>query len=319
MISYRAELMKIGVRPGEGAVSYRGFFLAPTSMRRAIRSMSSPDRMWEADPGEEWDSDWTEEVQGCAWAHGRWFFVSNASGGKRLRVMNGGGGLVGNWDLGNVPPPVPPLVGFTPHHFGSVLVHENRVYIDHWCDAPAFGGQILVLEGADSEIRSVGWIPMENVMGRRVGMLAVDFARRLIVACHGERNIGQVHLLSLDTGAYTGRTLELSPAIDDGCYAQGGFLSPNDHLFISSGRGGVLDSSRDHQFIYCYSLLNGRRLYSVPVRTAEGRQELQGCCYAPLTRNGQPVQFHAVLLENEPAARDDVYLKSFAADRPELI
>jgi hypothetical protein len=317
MLSYRAQLAKLGYGPAE-TVSYRSFFLAPASLRKTMRSMDFPTSFWEADPGDEWDEDWTEEVQGCAFAFNRWFFVSNRAGKPRLHVFDGSMNKVASWDLAAVPPPDPELPGFEFYHFGAVLIEGNRIYIDHWCDAPERHGQILVLEGDGSYVNFVRWITLQDQNGR-VGMIALNVPRRRIVTAGGEKNIAQVYLHDLDSGDYAGKTLALNPPITDGAYAQGGFWSPNNHLYISSGIGGLDMSSRAHQWIYCYSPLNGRLMGTVHVTTQWGKQELEGCSYADVIRNGQHVYFHAVLLENEEGSADDIYLKSFSADRPELI
>lgn len=315
MISFRQQLAKVGITAHQ-FVSYRSFFLAPPGLREALRSMDFPSHFWEAIPGKEQDKSWTEEIQGCAFAHNRWFYVSNAAGAPRLHVFDGpSGAKVQSWNIQNVPPPNPPLPGFSFHHFGAILIDGDFIYIDHWCD---IGGQLMVFKGNGATLDFVKWIPLQNVNGR-VGMVAINFAQRMVVTSGGEKNIQQVYLHSLDSGAYTGKSLTLSPGISDGGYAQGGFWSPNNHLFISSGQGGIFDSAKEYQYIYCYSPLSGKRLGTIPVRSAAGRQELEGCSYAHVTREGQQVYFHAVLLENEATAKDDIFLKSFSADRPELI
>ncbi|MBD2039376.1 YncE family protein [Microcoleus sp. FACHB-672] len=314
MISYREQLAKIGYSTSQ-SVLYRDFFLAPSSLREIMRSMDFPNKFWEEIPGDELDQNWTNEVQGCAFAHNRWFFTSNAEG-KRLHVFDGPTGQkIKSWSLDNLPPPEPPLPGFSIYHVGAIIINGNQIYIDHWCDA---GGQILVFEGDGATLNFSKWIPLKNPNGR-VGMIAIDFTNRRVITSLGKINIDQVYLHDLDTGEFLNKTLTLNPGITDGCYAQGGFLSPNNHLYISSGQGGILDSSKGYQYIYCYSLLNGKLMNSIPVRSAAGRQELQGCCYANITREGKNVFIHAVLLENEPGAKDDIFLKSFTADLPELI
>ncbi|QSQ24698.1 hypothetical protein JY651_07045 [Pyxidicoccus parkwayensis] len=315
MISFKQQLAKIG-HPAGQPVSYRSFFLAPPNLRATLRSMDFPSRFWEAIPGTEQDKDWTEEIQGVAFAHNRWFYVSNASDAPRLYVFDGPSGQkIKSWNIKNVPAPNPPIPGFSMYHFGAIAIDGNFIYIDHWCDA---GGQILVFEGDGATLNFVKWIPLENVNGR-VGMVAINFAQRMVVTAGGAKNIDRVYLHSLDTGRFAQKTLMLNPRISDDCYVQGGFWSPNNHLYISSGQGGFFDSAKGYQYIYCYSPLNGQRLGTIPVRSAAGRQELEGCCYAAVTRNGQQVYFHAVLLENEETAKDDIFLKSFSADLPELI
>jgi hypothetical protein len=315
MISYRAQLAKIGMGAQDGLISYLGFFLAPVSLREAMRSMDFPGSYPPVNPGEEWDKNWTDEVQGCAFAHNRWFFVSNSGNGRRLHVFDGpSGAKIQSWNLDNIPPPDPPLPGFSIHHVGAIVIEGDQVFIDHWCDA---GGQILVLTGDGATLNFSHWIPMPNPFGR-VGMIAINFARRKIITSGGELNISRVFLHSLDTGEFLNKSMDLDPRIFDQGFAQGGFWSPNNHLYISSGEGGVFEASKEYQYIYCYSPLNGKRLGAIPVRSAAGSQELEGCCFAPIIRDGQEVFIHVVLLENE-ISKDDIFLKSFSADHPELI
>lgn len=317
MISYREQLAKIGYSNQE-AISYRKFFVAPNSLGETMRSMDFPEKFWEVIPGDELDEDWTEEVQGCAFANNCWYFVSNREGEKRLLVFDGiTGKMKKKWDILTVPAPDPPLPGFELYHFGSIVIDGNDIYIDHW--GGSAGGQILVLEGDGiSSLTFKKWIPLDIVHGR-VGMIAINFAQNVIVTSGGEKNIDRVYLHSLGSGKYIpDKTLMLDPPIKDDCYAQGGFWSPNNHLYISSGYGKVGNSSKGHQYIYCYSPLNGKRLNEIPVTTEEGKQELEGCCYAAVLREEKNVFIHAVLLENE-VTRDDIYFKSFTADKPELI
>jgi hypothetical protein len=49
-------------------------------------------------------------------------------------------------------------------------------------------------------------------------------------------------------------------------------------------------------------------------------QELEGICFGNvIAPNGRPAQIHAVLLENEDIALDDLFLKSFASSTPDLV
>ncbi len=316
MISYRQQLAKIGYQPNE-FVSYRSFFLAPHSLRETLCSMDFPRDFSEVIPGDEIGEDWTEEVQGCAFAHGRWFLVSNRSGAPRLHVFEGldfPKVQVKSWDLRGVPPPNPSLPGFQFNHFGAILISGDEIFIDHWYNN---SGQILVLQGDGASIYFSRWINLANPDGR-VGMIAINFERRKIVTAGGGLNIDRVYLHSLDTGEYEDKMLMLNPGIHDQCYAQGGFWSPNNHLYISSGEGHFLESAKGHQYIYCYSPLNGRLLNRIGVPSEEGSQELEGCSYAAVVRNGRQVYVHAVLLANR-IFTDNIFLKSFSADRPELI
>jgi hypothetical protein len=103
MLSYRDNLAKIGITPGTGPVSYRGFVSRPRdeagvgSLRDAIKSMSAPhgaigdnwlDTDWRSMPieggaidftGKQGEVTWTEQCQGVAIdaENGLWFYTSN--------------------------------------------------------------------------------------------------------------------------------------------------------------------------------------------------------------------------------------------------
>ena len=115
---------------------------------------------------------------------------------------------------------------------------------------------------------------------------------------------------------------------------QGGCFSPRGHLYLASDRAeavssgetvtfpssdvhlvGVGESGRAkrRKFILCYSAFNGQYLGRAFVDALEKRQELEGLCYGPGTVGGHAVQLHVVLLENEPIAKDNAYIKPYAA------
>ncbi len=313
MISLRENLSKIGISPGT-PFSYRDLWLPPQSFRALIRSMDAPGSWLETNPGEELERSWTEEVQGCALGHGRSFFTSYDP--PCLYVFDGAtGAKVKFWNLESVPPAPGP--GSNPH-FGHIIINGDEIYIDHFFQDGAGGdtiGHVLVLTGDGETISYSHWIPLDNVgHGNRVGLLAINFDQQCIITCGGGLNISEVFLHDIE-GKYTGRRMSLNPPITDGGYAQGGIWSPNNHLYISSGKQNI---GHDYQYIYCYSPLNGVLLGRISVPAFSWTQELEGICYAEISRNGQPVQLHAVLLENEPG-RDDIFFKSFSADRPDLI
>ena len=313
MIRLRENLPKIGISPGT-RFSYRDFWLPPLSFRALIRSMDAPGSWSEIVPGNELDKDWTEEVQGCAWGHGRWFFTS--ADPRRLYVFDGPTFTeVKRWNLEAVPPA--PRPGSSPH-FGHIILNGEEIYIDHFFQDDTggnAGGQVLVLTGDGATINYSHWILLDNVDGKRVCLLAINFDQQCLITSSGDLNISEVFLHRMD-GTFTGRRMPLNPPITDGGYAQGGVWSSNNHLYISSGKRNI---GHDHQYIYCYSALNGVLLGIISVPALSGKQELEGICYAEVIRNGHPVQMHAVLLENEDFAKDDIFHKSFSADRPDLI
>jgi hypothetical protein len=314
MLSYREQLAKVGIG-ADATVSHAGFFLAPRSLRATMLSANTCQSFTQEVPGDEWDANWTEEIQGVAFKAERWFFVQNASDQKRLYVLRHGDmKKLKIWDLKGVP--AANIPGFKFYHFGAVQVVGDELYIDHW-----FGdrGQILVMRGDENAMNFVRWIDLQPVpgVGNRMGMVAVNAEAGRIITSGGEKNIKRLCLHDLN-GVYMGKTLELQPGIDDGCYVQGGFWSPNNLIYVSSGQGGLTDTSKGQQYIYYFSPLSGRMMGAIGVRSKEGRQELEGCCYAAVQRDGRAVQIHVVLLENE-AATDDIYFKSFSGSPPENI
>jgi hypothetical protein len=78
-----------------------------------------------------------------------------------------------------------------------------------------------------------------------------------------------------------------------------------------------------------YSALNGHQFGVIPVLAEQAEdddpadslsQELEGICFGNvIAPNGRPAQIHAVLLENEDIALDDLFLKSFASSTPDLV
>jgi hypothetical protein len=172
--------------------------------------------------------------------------------------------------------------------------------------------RLLVLDNNAGVLSFSQWIVLEPVDGQRVGLVAVNPFDSTFLSAFGDGNIHQLFVHGMDGKRIAGRALALSPPITDGRWVQGGAVSERGHVYISSGK----NDTGDHQNIYCYSLLNGRLLQTIPVLSEGGGQELEGICHAPLTRNGQSVQIHAVLLEQNKLSKDNIFFKSFASDQP---
>lgn len=331
MISYRAQLAKIGVQPGT-PISYRGFYSRPTSLRQAMRAMDMPAEFHQATE-KSLDKDWTEECQGVIWDGAHWIFSTDGSkdaggllvGGspKALYTFNG------NTNFNNpdqvfviaevhpfkaagtveakIPTPSFPWI----HHVGPMVYHNGLVYVDHW---NSLGGQLIVFQNNNGSLSYVKWIHLESAGGERVGMVGINPWDDRIYTSLGGTLIDRLFIHGMD-GKRVGE-MPLTPPINDGAFVQGGVFSPNGHLYISSGRKKI---GRKNQFIYCYSALNGRLLRTIPVLAQESSQELEGICYADVTRNGQRAQLHAVLLDNIALAKDNIFFKSFAASEPDLV
>lgn len=345
MISYRAQLAKIGEQTGV-PVSYQSFGWRPTSLRQAMRAMDFPQEFHQATekPGQI-DEGWTEEIQGVVWdgQQQHWIFSSNGSqpfkgitvgdSPKAVYVFNGHTKFEdpdGAFVIALVLPstllidavipviPLPPKAE-TIHHIGPMVIHNGQLFVDHWIDNT---GHLLVCD-LSGGISFNKWIELESPDGERVNLVAINPWDDTIFTCHGGEKVDRLFLHDIAGHPLLGkdsnpRELLLTPPIDDGGFVQGGAFSPNGHIYIPSGKRQE-ELGRKHQFIYCYSALNGQLLNTIPVLAKDSGQELEGVCFADVLRDGHHVQLHAVLLDNITLAKDNIYLKSFAASEPELV
>lgn len=318
MISYRKQLAKIGYQPGT-AVHYRDFYYRPTSLRKAMRAMDAPaSYALETEAPGRIDEDWTEEIQGVLWDGAHWLFSSNADS-KAVYTFNGSNGDFGSPDQTCI------ISQPNLNHVGALYYHNNVVYVEHWIGQQT---SFLAFQNNNGALTFTNRINIEPVQAKRVGVVGVDFESGTVYTCAVEGDITLINLHKFASDfksvSYTKHSFPLKPAITDGCYAQGGFFSPNGHLYIASGREGI-DS--DYQYIYCYSALNGLLLNKIPVLAEKhggftgltANQELEGIFYAPVMRNNKAVQIHAVLLENIALAKDNIFFKSFSASEPDFI
>jgi hypothetical protein len=103
---------------------------------------------------------------------------------------------------------------------------------------------------------------------------------------------------------------------------QGACFSPNGHLYVATD---TRFWDKNYKWIFYYSALNGTFMGKIPVLAEEDDQELEGICYGAVSfDDGRTAQIHAVLLENReppwhPLALDNIFFKSFLADRPEFV
>jgi hypothetical protein len=340
MISYRAQLAKIGEQQGT-PVSYQSFGWRPQSLRKAMRAMDFPKKFEQATEGRgQLDESWTEEIQGVVWAGAQWIFSSNGSQPEKGITVGDSPKALYIFDgktkfkdpnrtvffafvhplatlIDTVQPVIPPPPNEkTLNHIGAMVIHKGLLYVDHWIGNT---GHLIVCE-ISGGIAFMKWIVLESAGNQRVNLVGINPWDDTIFTCHGETMTDRLFMHDLNGTLLrhkdgTVKELILTPPIDDGGYVQGGAFSPNGHIYIPSGKTKL---GRQHQFIYCYSALNGHRLNEISVLAEEPLQELEGICYANLIREGHAVQLHAVLLDNQ-IAKDNIYLKSFAASEPDLV
>ena len=299
MIRYRHRLSHIGISSEK--VSYRKFTNPPRSFRQALEVMSLPPEFTKV-AEHHVDERWTEECQGIAWDGSRWIATSNRSP-KAIYLfdeVNAPRHPSNLLDFASLPSPPSGNL----HHIGAVIFHSGRIYVDHWSSG---GQEIAVLKRHNNGFEFLHWIPLESVANKRVGLVAIDPWSEMFYTSFGSTNVDRLFIHN-NEGSYTGRKILLRPGIRNGGYVQGGAFSSTGHLYIASGKTSI----GDRQHIYCYCPLNGHKMREIEVITEGFLQELEGLCWAEVTRNNRLAQLHVILLENRWPARDNIYLKSFA-------
>jgi hypothetical protein len=331
MVSYRTSLMKIGFTKSD-FVSYMGFASRPQSLRQAIRSMDAPtSKQWKQVSDIFRDDGWTDEVQGVAWDGANWIFSTNANQkkpgvyDKSIYVFKGGTSLGDNrWisrvRFKNVPHPI----GGTKEsddHWGQVTFFDGFVYVAHfWAGGQKDTASAVEFKDTNGKLSFTRWIELEKPTGQdgrheRAEFQAINPWDRKIYTCFGGGSISEFFIHDLDTGAWTGRSLKLNPPVKK---VQGACFSPNGHLYIASNT--KLPGNSDYQTIWYHAALNGHQFGVIKVMALESKQELEGNCFGAVGfKNGKSAQIHAVLLENEPIALDDIYFKSFSCSVPDIV
>ncbi|MGH9163817.1 MAG: hypothetical protein ACRD2X_28025 [Vicinamibacteraceae bacterium] len=335
MVSYRTGLAKVGITK-TAAVSYRAFSSRPKSLRQAIRSMDAPTtQQWSQVSDTFRDDYWTDEVQGVACDGKHWIFSANANqskvghNDKAIYVFKRGRTLAdGNWvsmvKYKNVPHPVP---GTTENddHWGQVTYFEGFVYVAHfWKDShPKDTANVIVFKDTNGVLEFKEWIELEKPTssdGRhaKAEFQAINPWNGMFYTCFGSGEIRELFMHDRSSGTWTGQTLELRPPVEK---VQGACFSPNGHLYIATND--TLPGDSRYQTIWYYSALNGHRFGAIPVLAEEGMpdQELEGNCYADVTvPGGKRAQIHVVLLEGGGVlGLDNIFFKSFASTRPDLV
>jgi hypothetical protein len=341
MLSYRNGLTNIGI-PKTASVSYLNFASKPKSLRQAIRSMDAPtSQEWSQVSDIFRDDDWTDEVQGVAWDGAHWIFSANANqdkpghNDKAIYVFKGGASLGdGNWlsllKFKDVPHPVAGT-SESDDHWGQLCFFDGFVWVAHfWSGGPKDTANVVIFKDTDGTLAFNDWIELEKPISptdgqpKRAEFQAINPWDGMLYTCFGDGAIRDFFIHDRD-GKWTGRSITLDPPVK---HVQGACFSPNGHLYISTNT--KLPGDRKYQTIWYYSALNGHQFGVIPVLAEESEdddpdvdsldQELEGICFANVTvAGGQGAQIHAILLENELPALDDIFFKSFASTRPGVV
>jgi hypothetical protein len=324
--SYRKALEQIGITAA--TVSYNDFYCRPKSLAQAMDAMQLAGEFQQVSDI-YLDEDWTDEVQGCATDGAHWFFTSNNP--RKLYVFNAGqplhdGNIVRSFPFVTVAVPGGDVGSVKDAHIGQFELFESKFYVSYF---DAHGTYVIILdrEPVDDTVhitydrQFLLEVPTSPTNGRRepVQFLCVMPWDRTFLTCFGSGIIDVLFIHDLATGKWTGRVIRLqTPIMND--WVQGGAFSPYGHLFLTTSEPdgdttGSLNTG-DYNYIRVISPLNGRELTRIPVLAEDSGQELEGCCFQPVSfPDGRTAVLHVVLLDNEPFARDNLYFKSFQRTR----
>jgi hypothetical protein len=348
MISLRECLTKIGILK-HTPFSWNSFVSRPTSMKEAIRSMDAP-KSWQQVSDINLDEDWTDEVQGVAWDSENWIFSCNANqskpghNDKALYLFKEGSSLKdGTWRqmltyYKDVKFPIKGDEGDS--HWGQLTFHEGAIYVSYfYSDGPYKGKKyVFIFQITNGQLKFQNWVPIGQVKFADGSTGYPEFQGinpwdGLFYTCRGGEKTKEFYI-HRTTGEWTGKVLKFSGGegmaqilrwvpdpphavveiVDLPSNVQGACFSPNGHLYIACDLR--LKNKKDYKVIACFSALNGHLMSIIPVLADQDNQELQGVCYGGISSNGS--QMHVILLENELVALDNIFFKSFRADRPEL-
>lgn len=350
MGSLKQKLPQIGIAPGV-PVSYLHFPTRPKSLIRAIRSMDSPQN-WQQVSDIFRDDVWTDEVQGVAWDGANWIFSCNPPQGKPgtnhkgLYVFPGAQELGdGKWKSTLAYQDIPhPLAGITDadEHWGQLTFFNGMVFVSHfWVGGPADGQtNVVVFIDSGGFLQFSRWIKLGQVTPPGEAPFYPEFQGinpwdGLLYSCRGGLNPRAFYAHDPQTGAWIpGKVLNFRGGENQAYFVsqnplqvticdlpsevQGACFSPNGHLYVSCDVRLIANSQC--KAIACFSALDGYLMHVIPLLAEEDLQELEGMCFGSVSwPDGRSAQIHAILLDNHLIAKDNIFFKSFSADRPELV
>jgi len=315
MISLRLRLRNIGVAL-DSSFYYKSLHFPPHSLREAMDLMDAPTTWQETHGNKGEDQNWTEECQGVATDGEYWIFSSNGSTGagsnpRALYFFPYGIKLTDDniKRMINLDSLFPEL-----HHIGPVSYHDNHLYVSHWKESqPSDQALIFVRTSSGYAVdRVVDIKPVTSDTGETFTpeFQAYDPISGLLATMRGRYDDWQYKVFFHDaTSGEWRHTINLSTWVKE----IAGVCFSARNIFVACN---FRDSAWGHDYkgIYYFSRLNGARMGAIPVLAEESNQEMEGICYAP-----GPAQIHAVLLENQKLAKDNIFFKQFAADHPDVV
>lgn len=243
-----------------------------------------------------------------------------------------------NWDINKA------IAGYG--HWGQLTYYNGFVYVAHyWESGPNYRKtNVVVFRNDEGILRYEKWIKLEDVSPSDGGekfypeFQAINPWDGFLYTGHGGVNTREFYAhYREDTphgkaGEWTGKVLKFSggeqkafallvpfqpPSIVDlPSKVQGACFSPNGHLYCACDV--YLVNNSGYKAIAYFSALNGHLMGIIPV-PSEGDQEIEGICFADVPLYGRSAQIYVVHLDNRAAMPDDVYFKSYSADRPDIV
>jgi hypothetical protein len=220
-------------------------------------------------------------------------------------------------------------------HWGQLTFFEGRVYVAHfWAGGQTDLANVVVFKDTNGVLEFERWIELEKPTSltsqetKRAEFQAINPWDGMFYTCFGGGDIHEFFIHEREgtnAGKWTQKAITLDKPVK---FVQGACFSANGHLYIASNA--KLPGDPKYQTIWYYAALNGHQFGVIPVLAEESEdddpatdsldQELEGICFANvIAPNGKAAQIHAILLENELAALDDIYFKSFASTVPDLV
>ena len=322
-LSLRTALSTIGEPKGSVVSVPSDFKSTPgkslKDIANAMMLLPRPEQWVQANESHK-NEHWTEEVQGVTWDGSHFYFSANDAGkpGSPKRTIYR---FVGNGDV-------------------ETVLEMDEQYGKHLGALDFFGGKLFcAMEGpvgvlvVDPQSGSAVRHSLKNKDGgpppqKSMPWCAVNPWNKLLYSSENgdDAPTPTIHAYDPTNGFRNVPTAQIELAPHPARHVQGGCFSAHGHLYLATDQRDP--NAPEYKLLRAYSAFNGYFLGAARVLALEDDQELEDCCYAPMTINDAAVQIHVVLLENEtwdpsPGGpvpdMDNIFFKHFSAPTPSAV
>ena len=318
-ISMRASLQKIGEpRPGKPIPAFpSGFYSAPRSLRAALRATNLPQMEgWANTHTREFDEgQWRNECNGLTTDGQAWYLASNNPDFRGIHKYS----LNFSQFLGKVELPLPSSE--PPPHVGDIDYFNGIIYVPISTPDPPKVWEI----DRNLVTQRITDLPAESV--QYLGWCAINPWNGYLYTAQGGDGVVSVRAYDPNNGYQRKQASDIHLGGDPVNEIQGGCFSSNGHLYLTSDK--FVGNHNGTKDIRAYSALNGEYLGRCPVdydhedwdwyEPDAGAEELEGIAICHLVHpGGDSTYVHVVILDND-AGPDDVYMKRFAVPNPDAL